>query len=217
MLAIVVGLAVLLLAAAWRYTPLRELVDLDRIAEAVQPYRTSWFALPATVLVFVVAELLIFPVLVLIFACGIVFGPWLGAVHALTGAIASALIPFAIGRWLGRDTVLRRGGGIARRIDAVLDRRGVIAVFLVRKVPAPFTLVNVVCGASSVTWRDFVVGTALGMGTGVILITVLGGQLFEIARSPDPRQIALAVGLLFAPLLVALVVQRSINRRAEQR
>jgi phospholipase D1/2 len=214
--ALILGLVLLGLAAAWRYTGLREWIDLDSIAEAVEPYRTSWFALPATVLVFVVAELLMFPVLVLIFATGIVFGPWLGAFHALAGAVASSLIPFAIGRRLGRDVVMSRGGALARRVDQVLQRRGVIAVFLVRKIPAPFTLVNVVCGASSVSWRDFVLGTLLGMGTGVLLITVLGGQLFEIARHPDPGRIGMAVGLLFAPLVLALLVQRLVNRRPQQ-
>jgi phospholipase D1/2 len=215
--AIAIGAALLLLAAAWRYAGVRELIDLDQIATAVEPYRTSWYSLPATVLVFVVAELVLFPVLLLIFACGIVFGPWLGALHAMAGALASALIPFAIGRRLGHATVLRRGGVLAERVDRVLARRGVIAVFLVRKIPAPFTLVNVVCGASRVSWGDFVLGTVLGMGTGVILITVLGGQLMEIARSADAGRIVIALGMLFAPLVLALLLQRLLNRWAARR
>lgn len=214
--AVVIVAALLLLAAAWRFAGLGDLIDLDQIAAAVEPYRANWYSLPATVLVFVVAELLMFPVLLLIFACGIVFGPWLGALHAMAGAVAGALIPFAIGRRLGHATVLRRGGVLAERVDRVLARRGVIAVFLVRKIPAPFTLVNVVCGASTVSWRDFVLGTMLGMGTGVILITVLGGQLLEIAKSADPSRLGLAVGLLFAPLVLALLVQHALNRWARR-
>jgi phospholipase D1/2 len=217
-LLVVGALGVAALAAAWRFTPLRGWLDPERIAAAVQPYRTSWIALPATLLVFVVLELVMFPVLVLVFACGIVFGPWLGGAYALAGAVASSLLPFAIGRRLGRETVERRGGPVVGRIQRVLDRKGVIAVFLVRKIPAPFTLVNVVCGASAVAWTDFVLGTVLGMGTGVILITVLGGQLLDLVRDPQPVRIALALLLLAAPLLLALVAQRLLNRkRAESR
>jgi phospholipase D1/2 len=213
-----IGLGLLGLAAAWRYTPLREWADPERIATALEPYRTHVLALPATLLVFVVAELVLFPVLVLIFVCGVVFGPWRGALHALAGSLASALIPFAIGRWLGRDWVERRGGALVARVQQVLEKKGVIAVFLVRKVPAPFTLVNVVCGASAVTWTDFVLGTLLGMGTGVVLITVLGGQLLDLARDPDPGQILLSVALLLAPLGLALIAQRVVNqRRGESR
>jgi phospholipase D1/2 len=212
------GVVLLLLAAAWRWTALGEWLDVDALARAVEPWRTSWFALPLTVVVFVIAELLVFPVLLLVFACGIVFGPWLGAVHALVGSLASALIPFAIGRRLGRDAVASRGGKLALHIERILERKGVIAVFLVRKIPAPYTLVNIVCGASSVSWLEFVVGTFLGMGTGVILITVLGGQLFELARGADPVHIGLAIAMLLAPLALALAAQRLFNRyrRAER-
>lgn len=207
-----IGVALLGLAAMWRFTGLREWADPEAIADAIEPYRRHWLALPITVLVFVLAELLLFPVLVLIFACGVLFGPWLGAIYALAGAVASALVPFAIGRKLGRTTVQRRGGPLVRRIQQSLDRKGVIAVFFVRKIPAPFTLVNLVCGASAVSWTDFVLGTLLGMGTGVILITVLGGQLLDLARDPRPDRLAIATALLFAPLLLALLLQRWLNR-----
>jgi len=202
------------MAAAWRFTGLREWFDAEELAAALEPFRRSWFALPLTLVVFVVAELVVFPVLLLIFACGVVFGPWLGAVHGLLGALAGALVPFWIGRKLGRETVAKHGGRIVRKIESVLERRGIVAVFLVRKIPAPFTLVNIVCGASAVTLRDFVLGTLLGMGTGVILITVLGGQLFAAASDPEPWQIVAGIGLLFVPLLLARWLQRVMNRHA---
>lgn len=200
------------LAAVWRFTGLREWFDAEELAIALEPFRRSWFALPLTLVVFVVAELVMFPVLLLIFACGVVFGPWLGAVYALLGALVSALVPFWIGRRLGRDTVAKRGGRIVQRIENVLERRGIVAVFLVRKIPAPYTLVNLVCGASTLTVRDFVIGTLLGMGTGVVLITVLGGQLVATASEPEPWQIVAGIVMLFVPLVLALWLQRWINR-----
>src|SRR5690606_36181988 len=144
------------------------------------------------------------------------FGPWLGAAYGLAGAVVSALVPFAMGRWLGRDYVRAKAEMLVDRIERVLERRGVIAVFLVRKIPAPYTLVNVVCGALGVSVHDFVFGTGLGMGTGVIIITVLGGHLVDTLRDPDVGRIAIGIGMLIAPLLVALVVQRLANRRREQ-
>jgi len=205
------------LAAAWKWTDLAEWAHPDFVAGHLEPLRSRWYGLPVVVVVFVLAELVLFPVLILVFVCGVVFGPWLGPVYALTGALASALPPFFLGRHLGRERVERMGGALVKRITASLERRGVIAIFMLRKVPAPFTLANLVCGASGVSLRDFVLGTLLGMGTGVLLLTVLGAQLMELVRDPRPGAIAGAVALLFAPLLVALVVQRMVNRRMTAR
>lgn len=204
-----------ILAAAWKWTGLREWTDPERLAEMFEPYRASWLALPVVLVIFVVAELFLFPVLVLVFVCGLVFGPWLGSLYALTGSIVSAIVPFWIGRKLGRARLERVCGAWVRKLSKTLEKRGILAVFLVRKVPAPFTLVNMICGASPVSLRDFTIGTLLGMGTGVLLITIVGGQLFDILKSPEPGQIAFALAMLFAPLLVVFVVQRHLNRRME--
>lgn len=207
--------AVALLAAAWKWTGLREWTDPERVAQVFEPYRRSWFALPVVLAIFVVSQLFLFPVLVLVFVCGLVFGPWLGALYALMGSVASASVAFWIGRHLGRKRLERVCGKWVGRISATLEKRGVLAVFLVRKIPAPFTLVNMVCGASPVSLRDFTIGTILGMGTGVLLITVVGGQLLDIVKSPEPKEIALATAALLAPVAIVLFVQRALNRRVE--
>jgi uncharacterized membrane protein YdjX (TVP38/TMEM64 family) len=54
------------------------------------------------------------------------------------------------------------GGERIARISHALRRNGTLAVFLVRKVPAPFTLSNMVVGASNVRYRDLFWGPSLG-------------------------------------------------------
>jgi uncharacterized membrane protein YdjX (TVP38/TMEM64 family) len=144
------------------------------------------------------------------------FGPWWGALYALIGSVASAILPFTIGRWLGRATLERWGGAPVRKLIRAAERRGVVAVFIVRKIPAPYSLVNMICGASGLSLRDFLLGTTLGMSTGILLITVLGSQLGDVLRDPRPGRIALGALLLVIPITLALLVQRWINTRAEQ-
>jgi phospholipase D1/2 len=206
-----------LLAAAWKWTDLRDWAHPDRLAETFAPFRSSWFGAPLMVVIFVVAELFMFPVLVLILVSGIVFGPWIGTLVALAGSLASAIVPFLAGRKLGHRRLERIGGAALRALDKVLAKRGVLAVFLVRKIPAPFTLVNLACGASRVSMSDFVYGTLLGMGTGIVLITVLGDRLIEIVHDPTPRHIALSILFLLVPVIPALLIQRAVNRRMEAR
>jgi phospholipase D1/2 len=204
------------LAAAWKWTDLAEWASPSRLRDALEPWRRSWLGLPLMLGVFIVAELLMFPVLVLIFVSGLAFGPWLGALYALAGALVSALPPYFIGRKLGRKRLERWGGAATHKLAAALKRKGVLAVFLVRKVPAPFTAVNLLCGACGVPLPDFVFGTVLGMLGGTVLITVLGSGLGDLLSDPEPKELLLVGVTTLGAVGLALLLQRLLQRRVEQ-
>src|SRR5690606_939540 len=149
----------------------------------------------AIVMGFVVGGLLAMPVTVLIAACGMVFGPWQGGLYAVAGTMISALVTYGVGRSLGRDTVRRLAG---RRINALSERiaeRGIIAMVILRLLPvAPFTLVNVMAGASHIGLRDYLVGTFLGMVPGIVLTVAFANQLARLIQEPDLESVLL-VGL----------------------
>ncbi len=73
--------------------------SLDDIAMWLAPLRHAWYALPLVMLAFVV--LAVVPVMLLIAATGIAFGPVLGPVYAMAGCLASGSVGFVIGRWMG--------------------------------------------------------------------------------------------------------------------
>jgi uncharacterized membrane protein YdjX (TVP38/TMEM64 family) len=153
------------------------------------------------------------PVVVLIAATGRVFGPILGPLYAMAGCLASGSVWFAIGRSMGRRRVVERlGGERIAKVSRALQRNGTLAVFLVRKVPAPFTLSNIVVGASSVGYRDFVLGTLLGMGAFVVALAGFGYQMTKALSDPSPSTViggALFVGV---PLTLAWFINRTLRR-----
>ena len=179
------------------------------------PHRQAWYALPMIMLGFVVLGLV--PVVLLIAATGIAFGPVLGPLYAMAGCLASASAAFAIGRWLGRGRIERWGGPRVARLTRALARNGTLAVFLVRKVPAPFALVNVVIGASAIRYREFVIGTALGMGAFVIALAGFGYQLTEVWRHPSPSGVLRAILFLGIPLTGAWLINRFLRERYDER
>ena len=196
-----------LIAAAWKWLPALDLRDLSTWLE---PHRHAWYALPMVMLLFV--ALAVVPVVLLIAATGLAFGPVLGPLYAMAGCLASASVGFAIGRWMGRRRVEQIGGKRIARISRALQQNGTLAVFFVRKVPAPFTLSNIVVGASSVGYRDFIVGTVLGMGAFVIALAGFGFQLTKALRDPSPMTwfgAALFVGI---PLTLAWLINRALRR-----
>jgi uncharacterized membrane protein YdjX (TVP38/TMEM64 family) len=201
----------MVIAAAWWRLELP--ATPDALAAFGAPYRHAWYGLPLVIAVFVLLGLAMFPVLVLIAATGIAFGPVLGPLYAMAGSLASASSGFAIGRWLGRRRVERLTGGRLARLMGRAKRNGILTVFLVRKVPAPFTLVNIAVGASHVSLRDFVVGTVLGMTAVVVALAGFGSQLSQLFRDPSPTTIVRATLILALPLSLALLINRAVRVR----
>ena len=209
--AILVVLSTLALVG-WLGAPAISTLTLHDFTEWFAPHRRAWYALPLVVLAFSLLGLAMVPVLLLITATGVAFGPFFGPLYAMAGCLASASIGFAIGRWTGLGRIERVGGTRVTRIVQSLERNGTLAVFLLRKIPAPFLIANIVAGASRVSYRDFVVGTVLGMTVAVVALAGFGYQLTNILRSPSPKTVMGAITFIAIPLTLAWLINRVLRQ-----
>ena len=101
-----------------------------------------------------------------------------------------------------------------RRLMGLLRRNGTLAVFLIRKIPLPFILVNVMLGASAVGYREFLIGTALGMAAMVVGLAGFGYQLAETWRHPSAQSVIRALLFLCIPLSLAWMINRRLRARS---
>jgi uncharacterized membrane protein YdjX (TVP38/TMEM64 family) len=162
---------------------------------------------------FVLGGLVAFPVLVLITATAAIFGPWLGFAYALTGVIASALVTYAIGARFGQAALRRLIGARLERVRQRIVRRGVFAIAAIRLVPiAPFTIVNLVAGASAIRLTDYIAGTLLGMLPGLVALSALGHQLVRIVSNPTPLEAGLLALAVAGWIVVTFAVQALIGK-----
>jgi uncharacterized membrane protein YdjX (TVP38/TMEM64 family) len=198
------------IAVVWSLLPTATW-DLEAVSAWLAPHRQAWYALPVVVFAFVALSPV--PVMLLIAATGIAFGPILGPIYAMAGCLASGSCGFALGRWMGLSRVQELGGERIVRLTGTLKRNGTLAVFLLRKVPVHYLLANIVVGASTVRYRDFIVGTILGMGAMIITLAGFGIQLTTALRSPSPATVVGAILMVSIPLTLAWVINRSLRPR----
>lgn len=213
----VAALAVIMAISTWPWSGGDHAGDLRASLAAAAPHRTAWYALPIVAIAYIALGLAFVPVLALVAATGVAFGPWLGPVYAMTGCVASASTGFGLGRWVGRQRVQQIGGTRVRRLHQALERNGTLAVFVLRKVPAPFMLANIVVGASGVRYRDFLIGTVLGMGALVIALAGFGYRLTRIIDHPSFAEVLGAIAILAVPLTAAVLINSTLRRRADGR
>ena len=147
--------------------------------------------------VYIVGGLIAFPVLILIAATAAAFGPTLGIAYAAIGSLASAVVTFSLGVALGRDMLRSVMGPRLKRVQRRIVKGGVLTIAAIRLVPiAPFTVVNLVAGASEIRIGSFIVGTILGMLPGWIVMSALGHQIMRIISGPSAADIALLAGVI---------------------
>lgn len=205
------GVIIFLLAltAIWRFTPLAGYANeesLQSIAQTIQAY-----PLPPVIIIsaFALSSLLALPVTLLIMATVVTFGPWLGSFYAMSGSLTGALLGFWVGHLLGRRSIRKLTGSSVAKLSKRLAKRGILAVITVRIVPvAPFTVINLVAGASHIRLRDFAWGTILGMVPGITAMTVFADSLVAVVKNPQPEKIA-----VFGVILVAIIVLTSLLQR----
>lgn len=189
--AVALLLGLLALAIAWRWTPLRDLLAVGRIEELAGSVADSPWSFPIAMAGFVASSLLVVPVTLLITLSALIFGPWQGFFYSLAGGVLSAMVTFGIGKALGRDAVRRLAGGRINRLSKRLSRQGLLTVVTLRIVPvAPFTVINLVAGASHIRFRDLWLGTLLGMAPGTLALSFFADGIVGALRAPDFGTIA---------------------------
>ncbi|MDQ7783447.1 MAG: VTT domain-containing protein [Desulfomonilaceae bacterium] len=205
---VVLGL-VAALAVAWRWSPLGSRLDESAVIAVVNAVSASPVAIVPVVLLYVIGGLVMVPVTLLITAVAIVFDPLLSIVYATSGCLAAATVNYALGWKLGREMVRRLARGRLNRISKRLARRGLTTVLVLRVVPvAPYSIVNLALGASHVSFRDYFLGTLLGMFPGIVIISVFGESVRQVLRHPDLKSIAFLVGVLVATVVLGVLIKR---------
>ncbi len=155
----------------------------------------SWGALGpiAYIVLFAIGPSFLVPGAVMTIAGGLAFGAMRGAIWSLVGANLGALIAFGAGRFLGRSFV---EGMVGERFRNMLDRlvrNGFFVILYLRIVPViPYNALNMLAGASPITFQDYFWASLIGMIPGTILFAMLGDALWH----PTSPRFFVALGLI---------------------
>jgi phospholipase D1/2 len=206
-----------LLALVWKITPLSQLRP-EQIAQWLETFEKFGWAPVAFVAAYVVGGLVMFPVTLLGAASAIVFPPLKAVSVSFSGIMLSAALLYGIGAKLLGERGGKRLAPVVERVKERLTDQGVITIAALRMVPlAPFTLVNIAAGCIGVRFRDYMLGTALGIAPGMTLVVLFGRQVRAFWKDPSGTAVLLVVGVCVAWIAVSLTLQRLVARRSGHR
>lgn len=197
------------IALVWRNPSMSHWLDPGVLSQLGRDLLATPFGPLAVLGGYVVAVMLAMPILLMISVGSLIFGPWLGMGYSLAGMLSGAIVSYGIGRASGAYLLDRFGDEQVQAMARKLKDRSLLAIVFLRAFPvAPFLVINVTAGALRVRFRDYVLGTVLGVLPGTILLSLFMDSLVAAWRNPG-------VGTYVAVVLflVALVVCASALRK----
>jgi phospholipase D1/2 len=175
-----IAIAVVLtaLAAAWRWTPLADIVTVENVLRWTRAVRDTWWAPIAMVAAYIPGTLILFPRPVLTLVSVMSFGVLWGLAWATLGVLLAAAMTYGLGRLMKKETVRRIAGDDFEKAGKLLREHGIVAVFGANMLPTPpFAVQNIIAGAARIPLWKFMLGTFLALLPGMLAWTIFGDQL----------------------------------------
>ncbi len=210
----------LVMTIFWRY-----LVDAGYLNEAallqhtvyIRQFEYSLWSLLGISLLYVVLLAVMFPLTILVVTTGMLFSTEWAMLCATLGALSSSAAGYVVGHWLGRETIEKHGGITVRRAEQYIQNNSFNSMVLINLLPvAPFTMTNMLAGAFRLDFPRYMLGSAVGIIPGLLIVIAFGGQLGKLMVAGENglslSAIVIAISLIF--LLVGLLVylHKRLNR-----
>jgi phospholipase D1/2 len=198
-------------ALLWRLLPPIEPPKVLAWIEAIEQH--TWSPL-FFVAAYILGSFVMFPITLLSALGATVFPPLKAVAISFTGTMVSAALHHILAtRWL-KDHVRKALGPTRKKVDEALGDRSVTTIALIRMVPlAPFALVNLAAGSLGVRFRDFMLGTAIGLAPGITVVCLFGRQVRSFWQEPRLMPVLVVVGITVVWLVFSWVLQRWISHR----
>ncbi|RAR62972.1 MULTISPECIES: TVP38/TMEM64 family protein [Halomonadaceae] len=210
----------LAMGGLWQWLAMHDVLTVARL-QAIAAGSVAWTQAPWAILVVVAvyaaASLVMFPLSLLVAVTGLLFGPWWGFGYALAGTLAASILTYGVGRRLGREALMRYGGRHLKGLSRYLAGRGIRTMTVVNLLPlAPFTLTNMLAGAFHLRFRDYLIGSVIGIVPGLVGVTLLGSQLGQLVTANNKGEIAISLGGIALGVLVLVGLKRYATRRQQR-
>jgi phospholipase D1/2 len=196
-----------LLAIGWA-AGLHSYVTPEGIRGLVE--RAGWLGPVVFVALFAAAELVQVPGALLVLAAAALWPPALAIATSYAGALVAATLLFWLSRTIFAGAVRERLPAWVAQYETWLETHGLLSVIALRLVLFLAPWVHWLLGASRVTFRDFALGSAIGLLPGIVLVTLVGRSAIENWDSVRPW--ALAAGAL----VLAFELARRLRARQSQ-
>lgn len=175
----------------------------------IRQFEFSLWSLIGIILLYVALLAIMFPLTILVVTTGMLFSTEWAMLCATLATLSSSATGYVVGHRIGRETIEKHGGEMVRRAEKYIQKNSFNSMVLINLLPiAPFTMTNMLAGAFRLDFPRYMLGSAVGIIPGLILVIAFGGQLSKllITNENGLPWSAILIAILLVIILVGLLV-----------
>lgn len=135
------------------------------------------------IVLYTLGTLLVLPSTPLNLTGGALFGIWWGTLWTTIAAIVAAIASFAFTRSLGREFVNQKLAGKWEALDRKMCQGGIFYIIAIRLLPIiPYGIVNFSAGLTSIGFKEYLIGTAIGTLPGILPFVMMGSGITQLSQ-----------------------------------
>lgn len=182
---------------------------IDKIKEYINSYGN--FAIFMYIGIFILRTLfMFFPYSIMVLIGGGIFGAFKGFIYSMISIYVSASIAFFIARFANRGFVQKFFQSKIKEMDLKLEKHGFKIILTMRaSCMFPFDILSYAAGLTRIRYRNFILGSVLGMLPETFSLTLLGEQI----DNPFSNYFLLAVGLVFLTIGIPYILKKARNQK----
>ena len=137
---------------------------------------------------------------------GFLFDFVIGSLVVSLGSVIGALCAFLIARFLMKDFVQKKFAKQLKTVNEGFKKDGAFYLFSLRLIPVfPFFMINILMAVTSISVRQFLIGSFLGMLPGTLVYVNAGKQLAHISAVHELFSIKIILSFMLLALLPWIV------------
>ena len=194
-----------------RFTPVKNYLTVEMLSAFLK--NAGLWAPVAYIALYAIGVCLFLPGTLLTGLGAAIFGPYWGFVYVWIAAMIGSSAAFFIGRTLAREFATSLIGDRLKKYDDAIERNGFATVLYLRLVYFPFTPMNFGMGITKVRFKDYVLGTGLGILVGTFIFTFFIGTLRDVFMSGNYKDlISIKVFFSIALFIFSFFIPKIIKK-----
>ena len=194
------------LVAVGKLTGVADNLDKDALKELID--NAGIWAVPVFIAVFALGELIHIPGFVFVAGAVAAYDQFFAYVLSLAGAICSATVSFLLVRGVAGKALAGINNALVQRLLSQVDRRPLLMVVILRSIFWMAPPLNYALALTRIRFRDYLIGTALGLVLPVLLVVFFFDWLFQQDLGPLIREYWPFLALALAVMTLAFLVWR---------